>query len=518
MDKGKGRETSWVPRAGNRGNHGHPQNRQNQGPREQWGVPKKMATAKAQVNDKRLEASVSNKGDFLGEPPNDRELIRARYVLASHWEVYPSEIDDPDVLNEICKQHQVWITRIEETKAWDVYSESSAGLQEAIHAINQTVHDLRLQKELLAPVLVVQKSSRVTEDTRISVKPNSRPEVMTPLSGSSDVLRTAASLLQTLRPHLINSTECAMSVDSELRMRVNFGRLKVFVRHKGIGNVLTYDECMDAAKSFSIRGGIGLHDRLNELKLPNHIIKHLLALNGDGGLRLDHKTVKRTYSLALRLQGKEVCLEDCVNGRFDVSRAKMGFACPTKWINWVMATPDMRLDWGIRADAYEFESVPAGIDKLIKELQLRPATYEEDGDFLKPGEVIVGQAEEWQGRISETRLKTTFAVELHDTPYMLEISMTQIWKGLKTNLRANVVWGIQLYGKHWDSAMNQLNPHSRRKDWGEGQRNVWVGTDPDLGKRFQSFLEVVLQLQQHVEDVPPLALEEREGPPSAANE
>lgn len=177
-----------------------------------------------------------------------------------------------------------------------------------------------------------------------------------------------------------------------------------------------------------------------------------------------------------------------------------------------------RLDWGIRADAYDFESVPDGIAKLINELRLIAATYEESGDVLKPGEVRVGQAGPWKDKISETRLKTTFAVELHDIPYMLEISITQIWKGLKTKSQAKMAWGIQLYGKHWDSAMNQVNPHTRRKDWGEGQKNVWVGTDPDLGKRFQSFLEVVLQLQQHVEDVPPLALEEFEDLPIVANE
>lgn len=81
MNKGKGRATPWVPVGDshrNHGNHGHHQNRQTQGPKDpkdQWGVAKKMPTAKAQVNDKRLEA-VTNKESYLGEPPTDRELIR----------------------------------------------------------------------------------------------------------------------------------------------------------------------------------------------------------------------------------------------------------------------------------------------------------------------------------------------------------------------------------------------------------------------------------------------------------
>lgn len=41
-----------------------------------------MATAKAQVNDKRLEA-VTNKESYLGEPPTDRELIRVSDAITS---------------------------------------------------------------------------------------------------------------------------------------------------------------------------------------------------------------------------------------------------------------------------------------------------------------------------------------------------------------------------------------------------------------------------------------------------
>lgn len=81
--------------------------------------------------------------------------------------------------------------------------------------------------------------------------------------------------------------------------------------------------------------------RLDELKLPNHIIKHFIALEGDDGLQLDHKTIRRTYALTLGLQRKVVFLEGCQNGSFDTSRARMGTAYPTKWLNWVMAAPDM---------------------------------------------------------------------------------------------------------------------------------------------------------------------------------
>jgi hypothetical protein len=148
--------------------------------------------------------------------------------------------------------------------------------------------------------------------------------------------------------------------------------------------------------------------------------------------------------------------------------------------------------------------VPADLLELIKGIEHRPATYEEnDIHFLRPSEVIVvNNPGEWKQRVSQTRLKTSFIAEFQDSPYMLEISITQEWEGLRTNtMPKKTIWQTELYGKHWDSAMNQVNPVDQRKDWGEGLKNVWVGTDPDLMKRFSNFLEVLLQVQKQL-DVP----------------
>lgn len=188
-------------------------------------------------------------------------LHEARVVLPPSWLIYPSGLELPETLNDIRERYQVWIVSLESTQAFDIYSESISRLQDAVTAFNQLVHDLRLRKELLAEVLIVQHCSRADKDTRISIKLDSRPEVMTPLLGPHDIPAISAALLETLRPHLINSTECLLSLSSDLRMRVNFGILKAVRRKKEIPEVVTYDEFVEAAKTFSIRGGIGLHDR-----------------------------------------------------------------------------------------------------------------------------------------------------------------------------------------------------------------------------------------------------------------
>jgi hypothetical protein len=188
-------------------------------------------------------------------------LRKARVVLPPNWLVYPSGLELPETLKDIRERYQVWIVSLESTQAFDIYSDSIARLQDAVTAFNQLVHDLRLRKELLAEVLTVQHCSRANKDTRISLKLMSRPEVISQLVGRHDIPAISAALLESLRPHLINSTECLMSLSSNLRMRVNFGILKAVLRKKEIPEVLTYDEFVEAAKTYSVRGGIGLHDR-----------------------------------------------------------------------------------------------------------------------------------------------------------------------------------------------------------------------------------------------------------------
>lgn len=111
--------------------------------------------------------------------------------------------------------------------------------------------------------------------------------------------------------------------------------------------------------------------------------------------------------------------------------------------------------------------------------------------------LVTKNPRDWNDRIYLTRLKTSFIAEFQDSPYVLEISITQEWEGLKTSVKEKkIIWQMDFYGKHWDSAMNQVNPVDQRKDFGEGLKNIWVGTDPDLMKRFQIFLETFLKVQQ----------------------
>lgn len=160
------------------------------------------------------------------------------------------------------------------------------------------------------------------------------------------------------------------------------------------------------------------------------------------------------------------------------------------------------LDWSLHAETWGYKSPPEGLLELLKTLEHRVIYNEDDknGNYLLPSRVVVTKDPGyWADDIYRTRLKTSFIAEFQDSPYVLEISISQEWEGLKTRAEEKkMIWQMDFYGKHWDSAMNQVNPVDQRKDFGEGLKHIWVGTDPDLMSRFSSFLEVFLKVQQQL--------------------
>lgn len=76
MNRGKIRASSRPPRHRNFPN----QKRQNEGPKKVWASPKRMATAKSQMNDMRQITVAAAAGDYRGPPPADRDLIEVSGV------------------------------------------------------------------------------------------------------------------------------------------------------------------------------------------------------------------------------------------------------------------------------------------------------------------------------------------------------------------------------------------------------------------------------------------------------
>lgn len=170
----------------------------------------------------------------------------------------PSKIAAPESLNDIRKLHRVWITIDHEPNILDICSESISQLQQAIEAINQRIHDLRVSDKLVTSEIIVHKNPRVSEDARIQYKMTSRPSLVSRSTAPVDVAATTEALNQQLHPLLLRSTECLTSVTFELRMRVFFGKLQIQSTKKTLAEEITYQEFADVAEEYSVRGGLPL--------------------------------------------------------------------------------------------------------------------------------------------------------------------------------------------------------------------------------------------------------------------
>lgn len=170
---------------------------------------------------------------------------------ATQFTSHDSEMD------HVRRRHQVWIVAEgpNSPHVLKVYSESVINLQAAINTLNQYFHDARISRDLLTWVRIPQKSSRVTDDTRIRVYPGQRPRVSRQFTEPDDVKKTVTALLQELRPHIQAATKCLRSSNSEIRMRVSFGLLSASV-DKDQANLVNWDIFAALVKDFSRRGGL----------------------------------------------------------------------------------------------------------------------------------------------------------------------------------------------------------------------------------------------------------------------
>jgi hypothetical protein len=183
--------------------------------------------------------------------------IKEYGFYATQFTTHGSEMD------AVRQRHQVWIAADgpESPNVLKIFSESVINLQAAINTLNQCFHDARISRDLLTSVIIPQKSSRVTVDTRIRFHPDQRPRVSKRFTKPDDMPKTVAALLQEFRPHLQAATNCLKSSNSELRMRVSFTLLDDDEFGKDQANLVNWDEYAAQVKLYSNQGGLHFSTR-----------------------------------------------------------------------------------------------------------------------------------------------------------------------------------------------------------------------------------------------------------------
>lgn len=167
----------------------------------------------------------------------------------------PTSLDNPQALDDIHTEHEVWI-RYDEPTAFDISSRSMTNLQEGMKALNQLIHDLRLVEGHTSSRFLVQPPSRVASDAKICLELEARPtlEDRGIVSTDPDNGPVVDSFVRQMGPIISAAAETLTGLGENLQMRINFGRLNVRGKKKGIGSVFTYAEFGNVMKAYSVQG------------------------------------------------------------------------------------------------------------------------------------------------------------------------------------------------------------------------------------------------------------------------
>ncbi|KND90344.1 hypothetical protein TOPH_04933 [Tolypocladium ophioglossoides CBS 100239] len=488
-----------------------------------------METAKSQMHAMRQASTAAAEEGHLRAPPPDPSLIQASLVIPGQH-MLPRGLDNPAALDDIRKKHKVWITRVQ-PNVLELRGESIRRLQEAMSEINWALHDMRLSGGNPTTRFLAQKPVNVPDSAVVRVDVNTRPHVATMKRIPGDTLPAALDIFHQLHPGLVPSMDVLRGLGTELKMRVNFGRLQVRMRKKGLGNEMTYTNFAKMMPGYSVRGGAGLDTRLSDAHVADKVAQ-LLMDPAAGILDDENLVVQRRCAILLQIGDQELVaeVETPSTERVQVSASRM--TRTDKWtrLNWTVAAPDMsvepqtlsnrnqltrsrELDWNLQVVPCEtMTSMPTELRKLAGGIVLIPDGAGGDQTAaLKPPRVLM-TTRAGGDKVDETLLKTSILVPFKDTPFLVEISVTQAWSGLKTNTTPETWWGVEFYGQHWDEAINHVSPGERRKDWGPGLRDIWLGRSPSLEERFMEFLEHVLKIQSALGEADFSAAKEDEKP------
>ncbi|KAI5462981.1 hypothetical protein BGZ63DRAFT_412686 [Mariannaea sp. PMI_226] len=455
-----------------------------------------MATAKSMMDANRQKQRRAEDEEYLGSPSKEADLIQARLVIPGK-QMLPAGLDEPGALDDIRKMYQAYITFME-PNVLDIQCKSISQLQQAVHAINWALHDMRRSVELPPVKFFVQQPAKASINDMVRVVIGCRPQFTSHLSMPSNNILALEKCLPKMSTDIASSADNLMALNKQLKMRVNFGCLNIRARNTKGRDEISYHEFVKLMDMYSIRGGASLRTRLPEAKEAEQLIWYLVdpERNICGG----PEELMHGYEVTLAVQDQEIKAESMepMGQRMQLSMVRA--IRPEAWahLNWIVAAPDRAYDWSLTVNAWENLDTPAGFNDLSKKLKI-----EVDQDWesiLKIPKVDTRQLGDLQNQIRQIGVKSSVVIPYKLTPYVIEINITRAWQEGRMSDEPQVTWGIEFYASHWDESINHVCGGERRKDWGQGLKSIWPGDEPSLGLRFEEFLQTVLEVQSILED------------------
>ena len=153
-----------------------------------------------------------------------------------------------------------------------------------------------------------------------------------------------------------------------------------------------------------------------------------------------------------------------------------------------------QFDWNLRVSAWDrVIDMSPDIQALIQvvSLHFQAKGGEDLVDLPKLAPLRPARLAE---KVVETSLKSSRMLRIADGQYVAEVNVTQRWKGFDVTSPPEFTWGLEVYGVHWDEAVNSVGADGRRKDWGPRLVHIWPGSGT-LEERLRPLFHCILEIQ-----------------------
>ncbi|KPM39983.1 hypothetical protein AK830_g6568 [Neonectria ditissima] len=404
----------------------------------------------------------------------------------------PAGLSEPGALDDVRKAYKVYI--VVQSNIIDIRCESMLRLQQALHAVNWAIHDMRLSNEHPPIHFLVQEPTNASTDDMVRVEIGSRPRFVSQQQTLESNQSAMDKHLARLAAEITSTADTLMALNKAMKMRVNFGHLDVRARNTRGRDEIPHDEFVRLLDMYSVRGGASLETKLPEVTQAEHVIRYLI--NPERGICNGLEEVTRSCEVTLAIQGQEIKADamEPVGKKMQLSMVRA--IRPEIWgrMNWTVVAPDMQYDWNLRVDAWDAVNVPAAFKNIPQELMLT-TNNENTTDALRIPQVDTTRLKDARNQIGQLRLKSSVIIPYKMTPYVIEISVTKAWKGGIMKDKPDLTWGIELHAAHWDETINHVSGSDHRKDWGKGLEHIWPGNEPGLEPRFEEFVGTILEVQ-----------------------
>lgn len=141
------------------------------------------------------------------------------------------------------------------------------------------------------------------------------------------------------------------------------------------------------------------------------------------------------------------------------------------------------------------EKIPGDIQCIFRNILVQIRFGVGASSFFPPVVITLPVGRKVSDEVEEVRVKTSAIVPFEEEPYVIEVSVTQTWTGSNTRAQPVITWGVELFGPHWDQALNQNSTDGRKKHWGEGLINIWPAREGNLEERLAKFLHCIIKVQ-----------------------